>query len=85
MATVDEKHSKKLKDMVTQEITTMFESTLDFAQVACPEPNFKPLRSKILRVGNNCIRNIHKVIDDYFKVEYKAPAEDIVEVKQSKK
>jgi hypothetical protein len=85
MATVDEKHSKKLKDVISQEITAMFEAALDFAQVACPEPNFKPLRSKILRVGNNCIRNIHKSVDDHFKVEYKAPAEDIVEVKQAKK
>lgn len=82
---VEDRNAKKLKEMIAQEVTAMFESTLDFAQVACPEPNFKPLRSKILRVGNNCIRNINKCIDDYFKVEYKAPAEDVVEVKQAKK
>lgn len=79
---VGDKNAKKLKDMIAQEVTAMFEATLDFAQVACPESHFKPLRSKILRVGNNCIRNISKNIDDYFKVEYKAPAEDIVEVRQ---
>jgi len=82
---VEDRNAKKLKEMIAQEVTAMFEATLDFAQVACPEANFKPLRSKILRVGNNCIRNISKNIDDYFKVEYKAPAEDVVVIKQAKK
>ena len=79
---VKDKHMQKLKDMVKEEVTFMFEQALDFAQVACPEPHFKPLRSKILRVGNNCIRNIHKKIDDQYKVEFKATAEDIIEVQR---
>ena len=81
---VENKHSQKLKAMVKEEITAMFEQTLDFAQVACPESHFKPLRSKILRVGNNCIRNIHKKVDDHYKVEYMAPGEDIIEFQQGK-
>lgn len=70
--------------MVKEEITYMFEQALDFAQVACPEPHFKPLRSKILRVGNNCIRNINRKLEEYYDVEYKANAEDIIEVQQKK-
>jgi hypothetical protein len=81
---VEDKHMRKLKDMVKEEITYMFEQALDFAQVACPEPHFKPLRSKILRVGNNCIRNINRKLEDYYDVKYKAPAEDLIEITQAK-
>lgn len=81
---LEDKHMRKLKDMVKEEITFMFEQALDFAQVACPEPHFKPLRSKILRVGNNCIRNINRKLEEYYDVEYKANAEDIIEVQQKK-
>lgn len=81
---VEDKHMRKLKDMVKEEITYMFEQALDFAQVACPEPHFKPLRSKILRVGNNCIRNINRKLEDYYDVKYKAPAEDLIEIPQAK-
>lgn len=81
---VEDKHMRKLKDMVKEEITFMFEQALDFAQVACPEPHFKPLRSKILRVGNNCIRNINRKLEEYYDVEYKANAEDLIEVQQKK-
>ncbi len=81
---VEDRHMRKLKDMVKEEITYMFEQALDFAQVACPEPHFKPLRSKILRVGNNCIRNINRKLEEYYDVEYKANAEDIIEVQQKK-
>ena len=82
MAAVDDKHMQKLKDLIKEEITFMFEQALDFAQVACPEPHFRPLRSKILRVGNNCIRNINRKIDDQYKVEYKATSEDIIQIQR---
>ena len=79
---VEDRHTKKLKDLIKEEVTFMFEQALDFAQVACPEPHFRPLRSKILRVGNNCIRNINRKIDDQYKVEYKATAEDIIQIQR---
>lgn len=81
---VENKHTQKLKTKVKAEIIHMFEQTLDFVQVACPEPNFKPLRSKILRVGNNCIRSIHKELDDHYDILYRASSEDIIEIKQKK-
>ena len=81
---VDNKHTQKLKSMVKAEVTHMFEQALDFVQVACPEPHFKPLRSKILRVGNNCIRSMHKELDEHYDVLYKASAEDIIEIQQNK-
>jgi len=79
---VEDKHMQKLKDLIKEEVTFMFEQALDFAQVACPEPHFRPLRSKILRVGNNCIRNIHRKMDDQYKVEYQAVSEDVIRVQR---
>lgn len=79
---VEDRHTKKLKDLVKEEVTLMFEQALDFAQVACPEPHFRPLRSKILRVGNNCIRNINRKIDDQYKVEFQATSEDVIHIQR---
>ncbi len=79
---VEDRHTKKLKDLIKEEVTSMFEQALDFAQVACPEPHYRPLRSKILRVGNNCIRNINSKIDSQYKIEFKATAEDIIQIQR---
>lgn len=73
---------QKFKDMIREEVFDVLEQTLDYVQVACPESNFKALRSKILRVGNNCIRNINRKVDTQYKVEFKATAEDVVEIKR---
>ena len=62
----NDKSRDKLNRMVEEEVTKLFESVLDYAQVACPTPDtYKVLRSKILRVGNNCIRTIKKKLDHY--------------------
>jgi len=79
---VEDRHTKKLKDLIKEEVTFMFEQALDFAQVACPEPHFRPLRSKILRVGNNCIRNINSKVDSQYKIEFKATGEDIIQIQR---
>jgi len=77
---VNNKSKEKLNRLVEDEITKMFEQVLDYAQVACPtNETYKVLRSKILRIGNNCIRNIKKKLD-FYDVEYKAISEDIIEV-----
>jgi len=60
---IKERSRQKLDKLVDEEITKMFESVLDYAQVACPTPDtYKVLRSKILRVGNNCIRLLLKIL-----------------------
>lgn len=80
-----DKSKERLKDMMAQEVTTMFESILDYVQVACPTPDtYKVLRSKILRVGNNCIRTLKKKTDNY-DVNYAKVVEEIIEVKLPKK
>jgi len=78
-----DRHREKMNTMVNDEITRMFEKVLDYAEVAVPNSDqYKKLRSKILRVGNNCIRNIQKDIEKNYDVKYKAQSETIIEVLQ---
>ena len=62
----------KLKQKVSEEITELFEGVLDFAEVAIASPEtYKRYRSKVLRIGNNCIRALHRYVDE--------EAEDVTE------
>ena len=82
MATINEKSREKLAKDIEMEITDLFEQVLDYSQVACPtKDTYTVLRSKILRVGNNCIRTVKKVLQQY-EVEYIPQTEDIIEIKQ---
>jgi len=82
---MEDKSKEKLKNASAEEVTKLFESVLDYVQVACPTPDtYKVLRSKILRVGNNCIRALKKQIDNY-DVKYSATIEEIIEVKRPSK
>lgn len=78
-----DRNKEKLKREIKDEVTTLFEKVLDYAQVACPTPDtFKVLRSKVLRVGNDCIRNVHKNLDGHYDVEYIATTEEVIEIKK---
>lgn len=78
----NDRNREKLGRDLDAQVTQMFEQILDYAQVACATPDtFKVLRSKILRVGNNCIRNQRKKLQE-FDIKYNARAEDIIEIKQ---
>ena len=78
---INKKSKDKLKGTIKNEVTQLFEAVLDYAQVACPSPpTYNALRAKILRVGNNCIRSLHKKVDRY-DVSYNANGEDFIEFK----
>ncbi len=80
----NDKSKEKLIHDLEEEVTRLFEQALDYAQVACAtQDTYKVLRSKILRVGNNCIRNVSKIVQ-YYAVEFIPQSEDIIVVKQSK-
>lgn len=80
--TANDKSKNKLIRDLEEEVTVLFEQILDYAQVACPtQDTYKVLRSKILRVGNNCIRNVKKILQHY-EIEFIPQAEDIIEVRQ---
>lgn len=77
-----DRHMEKLDKEIANEVTELFEKVLDYAQIACTSPDtFKVLRSRILRAGNDCIRNLHKKTKDY-KVEYIVRSEEVIEVKR---
>lgn len=76
-----DRHKEKLMKAISEHVTGLFEKVLDFAEVAVPNnEQYKKLRSKILRIGNNCIRDIGKEINNNYDVVYKPPAETIIEV-----
>ncbi|RKX64515.1 MAG: hypothetical protein DRP42_06255 [Tenericutes bacterium] len=73
----------KLAGEVKAEVTALFEAALDYAQVAVPEERqFKALRSRILRSGNDCIRNLTSKLDQY-NIDYKVVAEDLIIKKEN--
>ena len=75
-----DKHKDKLIKDISDEVTNLFEKVLDYAEVAVPDNNqYRKLRSKILRIGNNCIRKIDKEIRARYEVKYIPPAETIIE------
>lgn len=80
-----DKSRAKLEKLVQKEVTLLFESVLDYTQIACSDPNtFKALRSKILRVGNDCIRSINSKLGDY-DIKFVPKIEEIVEVVKKNK
>ena len=73
---------KRLERTLKEHIHKLFEGVLDYTEVAIPiNDQYKKLRSKILRIGNNCIRDIGKDLKDY-NIEYTKP-ELVIEYKQS--
>lgn len=80
-----DKHQEKMIKDISSEITDLFEKILDYAEVAVPNSDqYRKLRSKILRIGNNCIRNISKEIVSRYSVTYNAPGETIIEIARPK-
>ena len=78
----NDRSREKLARELEDEITSLFERALDFAEVACStKDTYKVLRSKILRVGNDAKRNIRKKMQHY-NVEFVAQSEDFIEIKQ---
>jgi len=76
-----DKHQEKLIKSISEEVTSLFEKVLDYAEVAVPNSDqYRKLRSKILRIGNNSIRNISKEIVSRYSITYNPPGETIIEV-----
>jgi hypothetical protein len=52
----------KNNEIIKEEVTVMFEDILHLVQVAVPGDRWFAIRSKILKKGNDCIRNLQKRI-----------------------
>lgn len=74
-----ERSKDKFKRYVEEEIKKLFTGVLDYTEVAIDGADrFKALRSKILKLGNDAIRDISREIDNRYIVTYVSPAEDII-------
>lgn len=79
----NDKSKEKLIKCMAGEVTKLFEKILDYSEVAVAnEPQYRKLRSKILRLGNDCIRNVSKELELRYEISYIASIETIVEVIQ---
>ena len=78
----EENSRNRLAEAMRNEVTKMMEKSLDFAHVACHKDNFQQLRSKILRVGNDCMRNLEKEVKSY-NIRYTHIGEEIIEFKNT--
>lgn len=81
----EDKSRNKLKRTVDDRVTKMFQKILDFVEVVCTsKESYKAMRSKILGLGNDCIRQLQKDVDHY-DVKYKSIGEELIEVRRSSK
>lgn len=75
------KSKEKFKKYLEKEMNHFFSSVLDYAEIAVDgKERFKSLRAKILRVGNEKIRDICKEVDCKYTLKYN-PNEDVINVK----
>lgn len=76
-----ERSKDKLKRDSDKVITNFFDNVLDIAEVAIGDPQrYKPFRAKVLRLGNDAIREMKKILDRDYKVLFVPTIEDVIEV-----
>jgi hypothetical protein len=76
-----ERSKDKLKRDVEKRIMRGVDEILDIAEVAIGDAQrYKPFRSKVLRAGNNAIRELKLDLDQNYKVLFVPSKEDIIEV-----
>jgi hypothetical protein len=77
-----ERSKEKLKRDLEKRIMKGVDEILDIAEVAIGDSQrYKPFRSKVLRAGNNAIRDLKADLDRQYKVLFVPTTEDIVEVR----
>lgn len=80
-----DRHKEKLIKVVSEEITVLFEKILNYAELSVANrEQYKVLRSRILRLGNNSIRNLSREINSRYDIKYNPPAETIIEIKNDR-
>lgn len=78
---MEEQGRKLLENLVSKEVTHLFQTVLDYASLAVSdEKTFKILRGKILGVGNDCIRKISSGLVNY-DIKCIEHNEDIIEIR----
>jgi len=78
-----ERSKDKLKRDIEKRFMRGIDEILDVAEVAIGDPQrYKSYRSKVLRAGNNAIRDLKMGLDTYYKVLFIPTTEDIIEVQR---
>jgi len=78
-----ERSKDKLKRDSEKVITAFFDHILDISEVAIGDPvRYKAFRSKVLRAGNDAIREMKKVLDKDYKVLYVPSNEDVIQIQR---
>lgn len=78
-----ERSKDKLKRDSEKIITALFDHVLDISEVAIGDPvRYKAFRSKVLRAGNDAIREVKKVLDKDYRVLYVPSNEDVIEIQR---
>ena len=73
----------KLKRDIEDRITKSLEEILDIAEVAIVDPQrYKLFRSRVLRYGNNGIREVKKNLDMHYQILFVPTSKDIIEVQR---
>ena len=52
---------------IEREVMQAIEGILNYIQVATPDDTYRKLRSKVLRLGNNCVRNLSVARQESFR------------------
>ena len=65
-------------------ITRVFDGALSYIEVLLDEHQYKKIRSRILRIGNNVIREVEQEISDYYIVDYDPKMTDVIKVREGK-
>jgi len=72
---------EKLKRDVEKSIISAIDDILNISEVAIGDPQrFKPFRAKVLRSGNDAVREIKRLLDTNYKVVYVPTTEDVIQV-----
>ena len=75
------KSLEKLKRYIDQCFKDFFGSVLDYTEVAVDSKDRqRALRSRVLKLGNDKIREINRELDDHYRVKYIATNEDIIQI-----
>jgi hypothetical protein len=76
-----ERSKEKLKRDLEKRVMKGIDEILDMAEVAIGDSQrYKPFRSKVLRAGNNAIRDLKLEMDRHYKVLFVPTSEDVIEV-----
>jgi len=76
-----ERSKEKFKRDLEKRIMKGIDEILDIAEVAIGDSQrYKPFRSKVLRAGNNAIRDLKTDLDRQYKVLFVPTTEDVIEV-----